>query len=102
MCPLVQLASHAPPPAAAVPLLMPGLPCFAVCCPLSAVVENLLSKEDLVSMDRGCVCCSLRNDIVGALRELQVRAGRPAIARACCCPVAPACSASSCLVLRCC
>ncbi len=43
------------------------------CCPLSAVVENLLSKEDLVSMDRGCVCCSLRNDIVGALRELQVR-----------------------------
>jgi hypothetical protein len=40
----------------------------------SLVVENLLSQEDLVSMDRGCVCCSLRNDIVGALRELQSRA----------------------------
>jgi G3E family GTPase len=38
------------------------------------VVDNLLSKEDLVSMDRGCVCCSLRNDIVGALRQLQDRA----------------------------
>ena len=42
--------------------------------PLPAVAENLLSKEDLVSMDRGCVCCSLRNDIVKALRELQGRA----------------------------
>lgn len=40
----------------------------------SLVVENLLSQEDLVSMDRGCVCCSLRNDIVGALRELGSRA----------------------------
>lgn len=39
----------------------------------SLVVENLLSKEDLVSMDRGCVCCSLRNDIVKALKELQGR-----------------------------
>ncbi|KAI7839262.1 hypothetical protein COHA_006960 [Chlorella ohadii] len=46
----------------------------------SLVVENLLSKEDLVSMDRGCVCCSLRNDIVGALRELQGRAGKRGIA----------------------
>lgn len=27
-----------------------------------------------MSMDRGCVCCSLRNDIVKALRELQTRA----------------------------
>jgi G3E family GTPase len=45
----------------------------------SLVVENLLSKEDLVSMDRGCVCCSLRNDIVGALRELQSRATSRAI-----------------------
>lgn len=52
-------------------------------CP--AVVDNLLSKEDLVSMDRGCVCCSLRNDIVGALRELQVRAAAalPAAPPAC-------------------
>eukprot|EP00887_Chlorella_sp_A99_P002601 scaffold6.g2601.t1 len=39
----------------------------------SLVVENLLSKEDLVSMDRGCVCCSLRNDVVKALGELQGR-----------------------------
>lgn len=38
------------------------------------VVDNLLSKEDLVSMDAGCVCCSLRNDIVDALRTLQTRA----------------------------
>lgn len=39
----------------------------------SLVVENLLSKEDLVSMDKGCVCCSLRSDIVKALKELQSR-----------------------------
>lgn len=39
----------------------------------SLVSANLLSKEDLVSMDRGCVCCSLRNDIVNALKELQDR-----------------------------
>lgn len=39
----------------------------------SLVAANLLSKEDLVSMDRGCVCCSLRNDIVNALKELQDR-----------------------------
>lgn len=39
----------------------------------SLVVENLLSKEDLVSMDRGCVCCSLRSDIVKALKELHDR-----------------------------
>lgn len=32
-----------------------------------------------MSMDRGCVCCSLRNDIVGALRELQSRATSRAI-----------------------
>lgn len=39
----------------------------------SLVAANLLSKEDLVSMDRGCVCCSLRNDVVNALKELQDR-----------------------------
>jgi G3E family GTPase len=39
----------------------------------SLVVENLLSKEDLVSMDRGCVCCSLRGDILKALKELYDR-----------------------------
>jgi G3E family GTPase len=40
----------------------------------SLVVENLQHKEDIVSMDKGCVCCSLRSDIVNALSELQTRA----------------------------
>lgn len=40
----------------------------------SLVVENLQHKEDIVSMDGGCVCCSLRSDIVNALIELQTRA----------------------------
>jgi G3E family GTPase len=46
----------------------------------SLVVENLLSKEDLVSMDRGCVCCSLRHDIVKALGELQARGEQRGVA----------------------
>lgn len=46
----------------------------------SLVVENLLSKEDLVSMDRGCVCCSLRNDIIGALKELHQRGEKRGVA----------------------
>jgi G3E family GTPase len=44
------------------------------------VVENLVSAEDLVSMDRGCVCCSLRHDIVKALGELQSRGERNGVA----------------------
>ncbi len=44
------------------------------------VVENLVSKEDLVSMDRGCVCCSLRHDIVKALGELQSRGQKNGVA----------------------
>jgi G3E family GTPase len=36
----------------------------------SLVSENLMEKEDLVAMDKGCVCCSLRNDIVRALKQL--------------------------------
>ena len=36
----------------------------------SLVSENLIEKEDLVAMDKGCVCCSLRNDIVRALKTL--------------------------------
>lgn len=46
----------------------------------SLVVENLISKEDLVSMDRGCVCCSLRHDIVKALGELQARGAANGVA----------------------
>lgn len=46
----------------------------------SLVVENLISKEDLVSMDRGCVCCSLRHDIVKALGELQSRGAANGVA----------------------
>ena len=73
MCPL------APPPPPTPARLPPAPPHYHPAC-LAAVVENLLSKEDLVSMDRGCVCCSLRNDIVGALRELQGRASSRGIA----------------------
>ena len=36
----------------------------------SLVSENLNEKEDLVAMDKGCVCCSLRNDIIRALKTL--------------------------------
>ncbi len=36
----------------------------------SLVSENLIEKEDLVAMDKGCVCCSLRNDIIKALKTL--------------------------------
>lgn len=28
------------------------------------VIENLASKEDLIIMDNGCVCCSVRGDLV--------------------------------------
>lgn len=38
------------------------------------VSENLIEKEDLVSLENGCVCCSLRSDIVRALAELESRA----------------------------
>eukprot|EP00878_Enallax_costatus_P005291 GHUV01005558.1.p1 GENE.GHUV01005558.1~~GHUV01005558.1.p1 ORF type:complete len:401 (+),score=133.11 GHUV01005558.1:364-1566(+) len=39
----------------------------------SAVADNLIEKEDLVSLDNGCVCCSLRKDIVKALAEIERR-----------------------------
>jgi G3E family GTPase len=37
------------------------------------VSDNLVEREDLVSLDNGCVCCSLRKDIVKALSEIEKR-----------------------------
>ncbi|KXZ55538.1 hypothetical protein GPECTOR_2g1087 [Gonium pectorale] len=37
------------------------------------VADNLLAKEDLVSLENGCVCCSLRKDIVKAFAEIERR-----------------------------
>lgn len=37
------------------------------------VGDKLAEREDLVSMENGCVCCSLRKDIVKAFSELQKR-----------------------------
>jgi hypothetical protein len=33
----------------------------------------VLEQEDLVSLENGCVCCSLRKDIVKALAEIERR-----------------------------
>ncbi len=38
-----------------------------------AVSDNLVEKEDLVSLKNGCVCCSLRQDIVKAFAEIEKR-----------------------------
>ncbi|KAG2501702.1 hypothetical protein HYH03_000203 [Edaphochlamys debaryana] len=37
------------------------------------VAENLVAKEDLVSLENGCVCCSLRKDIIKAFAEIERR-----------------------------
>lgn len=37
------------------------------------VIDNLLEEEDLVSLENGCVCCSLRKDIVKAFAEIEKR-----------------------------
>lgn len=50
----------------------PPLPPSLILIPVSA---NLIAKEDIVSLERGCVCCSLRSDLVEALKELERRAG---------------------------
>ncbi|KAF5840067.1 CobW/HypB/UreG, nucleotide-binding domain-containing protein [Dunaliella salina] len=38
------------------------------------VGDQLLERENLVSMEGGCVCCSLRKDVVKAFAELERRA----------------------------
>lgn len=37
------------------------------------VSANLIAREDIVSLENGCVCCSLRKDIVNALKQLDNR-----------------------------
>lgn len=37
------------------------------------VSENLRTNEDIISMDNGCVCCTVRGDLVRALKELAKR-----------------------------
>lgn len=37
------------------------------------MADNLLEKEDLISLENGCVCCSLRKDIVKAFAEIERR-----------------------------
>lgn len=41
--------------------------------------ENLRSSEDIVSLSNGCVCCSLRRDIVKAIRELEEKQKKTAV-----------------------
>ena len=37
------------------------------------VSENLKEKEDIITMDNGCVCCSVRGDLIRALLTLKDR-----------------------------
>jgi len=37
------------------------------------VSENMRTNEDIISMDNGCVCCTVRGDLVEALKELAKR-----------------------------
>ena len=39
----------------------------------SLVAENVKEKEDIISMDNGCVCCTVRGDLVRALMQLKDR-----------------------------
>lgn len=40
------------------------------------VTANLIAKEDIVSLENGCACCSLRKDVVRALKYLDNRSKR--------------------------
>eukprot|EP00281_Chroomonas_sp_CCMP1168_P019083 CAMPEP_0206237766 /NCGR_PEP_ID=MMETSP0047_2-20121206/14442_1 /ASSEMBLY_ACC=CAM_ASM_000192 /TAXON_ID=195065 /ORGANISM="Chroomonas mesostigmatica_cf, Strain CCMP1168" /LENGTH=529 /DNA_ID=CAMNT_0053662227 /DNA_START=21 /DNA_END=1610 /DNA_ORIENTATION=- len=39
----------------------------------SLVTDNLQAKEDVISMDNGCVCCTVRGDLVKAFQTLSRR-----------------------------
>ena len=41
---------------------------------LATVGENMKEKEDVITMDNGCVCCTVRGDLVRALLTLKDRA----------------------------
>ena len=40
---------------------------------LNAVAESLDAPEDLITMDNGCVCCSVRGDLIRTLGQLESR-----------------------------
>ena len=46
---------------------------FWVVCLRFAVAESLDAPEDLITMDNGCVCCSVRGDLVRTLGQLAKR-----------------------------
>lgn len=56
------------------PRLQERLPPHSPCLLFPAVADKLIEKEDLVSLDRGCICCCLRKDILRALAEIERRA----------------------------
>lgn len=37
------------------------------------VEDNLKTKEDLITMDNGCICCTVRGDLINALQQLAER-----------------------------
>jgi G3E family GTPase len=37
------------------------------------VEENISAKEDIISLDNGCVCCTVRTDLIAALGQLAKR-----------------------------
>lgn len=48
--------------------------CWWSCCRVGAVVENVVEKENVVTLSNGCVCCSLRKDIVKAFAIIERQA----------------------------